>query len=173
MLLEVGHCNYYKSINSLTFRVFLSSRNTSGIFQSHFSRSLWQIIDNTDRIEVSGLNNLSQILMSHIARYIEDGFSLLKYKIRELHPVQRATLGALLRHLLCLASYRNEKRTPVTVEALSWQFRDIILGRNAVRQGKGPAERRARRPRYEACCPGIEQRHFGFRQKGSLDETHG
>ena len=82
--------------------------------------------------------------MSLIAKYSEDGFSLLQMKIRELHPVQRATLGALLRHLLCLASYRNEKRTPVTVEALSWQFRDIILGRNAVRQGKGPATQKAR-----------------------------
>ena len=83
--------------------------------------------------------------MSRIGKYFEDGFSLLQTKLRELHPVQRAALGALLRHLLRLTSHQSsKKKTSITVEALSGQFCDIVLGRNASRQGKGPTAQKAR-----------------------------
>jgi hypothetical protein len=47
------------------------------------------------------------ILMPRIARCTENDFSLLRSKIRELPPVHRASLGALSRHLLHLASHSD------------------------------------------------------------------
>jgi hypothetical protein len=70
--------------------------------------------------------------MSHIAKYTEDGFLLLQMRICELHPVQRASLGALLWHLLCVASHSDQNA--MTVEVLLWKFCDIVLGRNAVQK---------------------------------------
>ena len=71
--------------------------------------------------------------MSRLATYTEDGFSLLQVKIRELHPVQRATLGALLRHLLRVASHSDTNA--MGLEALIWEFCNVILGGNAVHRG--------------------------------------
>ncbi|KAN0140324.1 hypothetical protein V8E53_002220 [Lactarius tabidus] len=66
-------------------------------------------------------------------KYTKDNFSLLRSKIRELQPVHRASLGALLRHLSHVASHSDNK---LTVKALSislcydvlWDFcdRDVI-----------------------------------------------
>jgi len=64
------------------------------------------------------------------ARYSEDGFSLLHSKIRELHPVQRASLGALLRHFLRLASHSD--KNAMTVRALAARFGYIVLRGNSV-----------------------------------------
>ncbi len=74
-----------------------------------------------------------QILMSCIAKYAENDFSLLRSKIRELHPVQRASLGALLRHLLQVGSH--SARNSVTVKALAAQFSHPLLRGSAVVQG--------------------------------------
>ena len=71
--------------------------------------------------------------MSRIARYAENDFSLLRSKIRELHPVHRASLGALLRHLLRVAS-RSDKNA-MTVNALAAQFRYPLLRGYAVLEG--------------------------------------
>ncbi len=70
--------------------------------------------------------------MSRIARYTENDFSLLRSKIREIHPVHRASLGALLRHLLRVASHSD--KNAMTVEALATEFRYPILRGNRVLQ---------------------------------------
>ncbi len=115
------------------FLKFTSSA-TSGIFQSPCLCSLCKIIETTHRIEVSGLNALAHYihihtLMSHIAR---NTFSLLRSKIRELHLVHRASLEALLRHLLRVASHSD--KNAMTVEALAAQFCYTVLRGNIVLQ---------------------------------------
>ena len=73
-------------------------------------------------------------LISCIARYTENDFSLLRSKIRQLHPVHRASLGALLRHLLRVASH-SDKNT-LTVEALAALFRyPVLRGHQVVQDG--------------------------------------
>jgi len=56
-------------------------------------------------------------LMCPIAKYTENDCSLLRSKIRQLHPVQRDTLGALLRHLLRVVSHSD--KNAMTVEMLA------------------------------------------------------
>ena len=46
--------------------------------------------------------------MSCIARNTKNDFSLLRSKIRGLHPVHRDTLGTLLRHLLRVTSHSDK-----------------------------------------------------------------
>ena len=46
-------------------------------------------------------------------------------KIRELHPVHRASLEALLRHLSRVASHSDENK--MTVEALAAKFRYSVF----------------------------------------------
>ncbi|KAF8265569.1 hypothetical protein EI94DRAFT_1787398 [Lactarius quietus] len=64
------------------------------------------------------------------AKYLENDFSLLRSKIGELHPVHRASLGALLRHLLRVASYSDQNL--MTVEALAALFRYVVFRGNEV-----------------------------------------
>ncbi|KAN0139934.1 Rho GTPase activation protein [Lactarius tabidus] len=59
------------------------------------------------------------------AKYPENDFLLLRTKIRELHPVHRASLGALLRHLLRVASYSD--MNAMSVEELADKFRFAVL----------------------------------------------
>ncbi|KAH9037706.1 RhoGAP domain-containing protein [Lactarius hengduanensis] len=54
------------------------------------------------------------------ARYTENDCSVLRSRIRELHPVHRASLEVLLRHLLRVASHSDSNA--MTVEALAGQF---------------------------------------------------
>ena len=49
-------------------------------------------------------------LMPRIDEYTGDNFSVLRSKIRELHPVHRASLEALLRHLLNVSSHLIQTR---------------------------------------------------------------
>jgi hypothetical protein len=68
------------------------------------------------------------------AKYAENDFSLLRSKIRELYPVHRASLGALLRHLLRVSSHWN--KNAMTVEALATRFSYTVLRTgNVVLQG--------------------------------------
>ncbi|KAI9439458.1 hypothetical protein BJY52DRAFT_529761 [Lactarius psammicola] len=67
------------------------------------------------------------------ARYTEMNCSVLRSKIRELHPVHRASLKAVLRHLLRVASHSDENA--MTVEALAAQFCYTVLRGNAVLEG--------------------------------------
>ncbi|KAI9453197.1 hypothetical protein BJY52DRAFT_1189751 [Lactarius psammicola] len=64
------------------------------------------------------------------ARYAEADFPLLRSKIRELHPVQRASLQALLRHLLRVASHSDENT--MTVQALAAQTCYTVLSGNTL-----------------------------------------
>ncbi|KAF8265556.1 Rho GTPase activation protein [Lactarius quietus] len=66
------------------------------------------------------------------ANYIGDDFSLLRAKIRELDPVHRASLGALLRHLLLVASHSDQNE--MAVEALAAEFREKVFRGNEVLQ---------------------------------------
>ena len=118
------------------FLKFLCS-TTSGIFQSHCSCSPCKIVENTDIIEVSCLQ-LSQvssphILMSLIVNYAKNNFPLLRSKIRELNPVHRATLEALLRHLLRISSHSD--KNAMTVEVLASRFRFVLRGDEVLQDG--------------------------------------
>ncbi|KAH9175078.1 Rho GTPase activation protein [Lactarius sanguifluus] len=66
------------------------------------------------------------------ARYAKNGFSLLRSKIRELPPVQRASLEALLRHLLRVSSHSD--KNGMTVKSLAANFRYAVLRGNEVLQ---------------------------------------
>ncbi|KAH9032135.1 hypothetical protein EDB85DRAFT_2145695 [Lactarius pseudohatsudake] len=66
------------------------------------------------------------------ARYTENDCSVLRSKIRELHPVHRASLEALLRHLLRVASHSDV--SAMTVKALATQFSYPVLRGNEVLQ---------------------------------------
>ena len=66
------------------------------------------------------------ILMSRIVRYTGNNLSLLRSKIRELHPVHRASLKVLLIHLLRLASHSDAHG--MTMNALSLQLYKYVLG---------------------------------------------
>ena len=71
-------------------------------------------------------------LTSWIAKYIETNFSLLRSKIHELHPVHRASLKALLRHLYFVASHSD--KNAMTVEVLAANFRYIVFRGDEVLQ---------------------------------------
>ncbi|KAI9433266.1 hypothetical protein H4582DRAFT_997081 [Lactarius indigo] len=67
------------------------------------------------------------------ARYIENDCSVLRSKIRELHPVHRASLQAVLQHLL-LVAFHSDKNA-MSVEALASQFCYTVFRGNAVFEG--------------------------------------
>ncbi|KAH8986370.1 hypothetical protein EDB92DRAFT_1949284 [Lactarius akahatsu] len=67
------------------------------------------------------------------ARYTENDYSVLRSKIRELHPVHKASLGAVLRHLFLVASHSD--KNAMSVKALAGQFCYTILRGNAVLEG--------------------------------------
>ncbi|KAN0131220.1 hypothetical protein V8E53_010924 [Lactarius tabidus] len=67
------------------------------------------------------------------ARYTENDCSVLRSKIRELHPLHKASLEAILHHLFRVA-FRSD-RNSMTLEALAAQFCYTILRGNAVVEG--------------------------------------
>ena len=72
------------------------------------------------------------ISLSHIARYTENGCSLLRSKIRALHPAHRASLEALLQHLWRVASH--SANNGMTLESLAVAFRGAVLQGQAIVQ---------------------------------------
>jgi hypothetical protein len=64
--------------------------------------------------------------MRRIDEYNNNNLSLLRWKIRELHPVHRASLRALLRHLFLVASHSDNNAA--TVKTLSFLFYRHVLG---------------------------------------------
>jgi hypothetical protein len=72
------------------------------------------------------------ILISRTAKYTENDFSLLRAKICELHPVNRATLRALSWHLSRVASHLNKNK--MTLKALTNRFSYAVLRGNAILQ---------------------------------------
>ena len=80
------------------------------------------------------------ILMPRIARCAENDFSLLRSKIRELPQVHRASLGALSRHLLNLASHSDNNS--MTMDTLVDMFHYDVLRGVALRYGGVDAKAR-------------------------------
>ncbi|KAH9041938.1 hypothetical protein EDB84DRAFT_1559528 [Lactarius hengduanensis] len=76
-------------------------------------RYLWDLPEPLFTLSLQDYRNYRQ----NRARYTENDFSLWRSKIRELHPVHRASLGALLRHLLRVSSHSD--KNAMTVEALA------------------------------------------------------
>jgi hypothetical protein len=70
--------------------------------------------------------------MSRIAIYTENEFSLLRSKICELHPVNKASLEYLLRHLLRVASLSDKNE--MSVEVLATEFRYVVLRGSKVKE---------------------------------------
>lgn len=73
------------------------------------------------------------ILMSRIGEYTKSHFSLLRSKIRELHPVHRASLEAFLQHLFQVAAHSDQNG--MTVKILSSQLCGYVLGFDTVVTG--------------------------------------
>ncbi|KAH9179051.1 Rho GTPase activation protein [Lactarius sanguifluus] len=67
------------------------------------------------------------------ARYTENDCSVLRSKICELHPVYRASLEALLRHLLRVSSH--SEKNAMTVKTLADQFCYTVLRGKVVLEG--------------------------------------
>jgi hypothetical protein len=100
--------------------------------------SLHKNIGITHSTEVSNPNTLAlfmqiHILMPCIDEYNNKNLSLLRTKIRELHPVHRASLRALLRHLFLVASHSDNNAA--TVKFLSCLFYGHVLGFYLVYEG--------------------------------------
>jgi hypothetical protein len=75
----------------------------------------------------------THILMSLIDEYTKRHFILLQSKIRELQPVHRASLEALLRHLSRVAAH--SEKNGMTVNILSSQLCGYFLGFDTVVAG--------------------------------------
>lgn len=91
-------------------------------------------IENIYSIEVGTFSHLHTcIILYRIARNTEDDFSLLRSKLLELHPVHKATLGALLRHFSRVTSHRD--KNAMSIKALAERFSYAILRGNQVMQG--------------------------------------
>ncbi|KAH9165429.1 hypothetical protein EDB89DRAFT_302679 [Lactarius sanguifluus] len=84
-------------------------------------RYLWDLPEPLFTLSLQDYRNYRQ----NRARFTENDFSLWRSKIRELHPVHRASLGALLRHLLHVSSHSD--KNAMTVEALAARFRYGVL----------------------------------------------
>jgi hypothetical protein len=70
--------------------------------------------------------------MSRIAIYTENEFSLLRSKICELHPVNKASLKYLLQHLFRVASFSDKNE--MTVAVLATEFRYCVLRGSKVKE---------------------------------------
>ena len=69
---------------------------------------------------------MHMILMSSIDEYTKINFSLIRSKIRDLHPVHRASLEILLRHLLRVLCHSD--KNGITIDKLSTRFCHYVLG---------------------------------------------
>ncbi|KAI9456988.1 hypothetical protein BJY52DRAFT_1187604 [Lactarius psammicola] len=97
-----------------------------------------------EEVEKRGLNGIHYYSIGHpgLRRRFENEMSFsfnsadnidlvaTLLKIRKLHPVQRASLGALMRHLLRVASHSNNNS--MTVKALASEFNYAVLRGNEV-----------------------------------------
>ncbi len=135
----VSHFDSCEARQFIEFVSDLSCSSTSWISQSHYLCSHCKITDSTDSIEVKSSDVLAhfiytQILRIYLARYTENDFSLLRSRIDELHPVHRASLGSLCRHLLCVANHSDKNGMPVP--SLAYRFCYPVLRVNPEHQGE-------------------------------------
>ncbi|KAI9456966.1 Rho GTPase activation protein [Lactarius psammicola] len=91
-------------------------------------RYLWDLPEPLFTLSLQDYRNYGR----NRARYTGNDLSVLRSKIRELHPVQRASLGALSRHLLRVASHSD--KNAMTVEVLLAKFSYAVLRGNVVLQ---------------------------------------
>jgi hypothetical protein len=134
-LLKVSYCNHFKRVDSLSSFLALPLRSS----RTSVECSLCKNIDITHSIEVSNPNTLAHfmhmhILMSRIDEYTKNNFSLLRSKIRELHPVHRASLEALLRHLLRVASHSQWRHFQIVHPRMPSTIRHQIQKRGRPRK---------------------------------------
>ncbi|KAH9175100.1 Rho GTPase activation protein [Lactarius sanguifluus] len=87
---------------------------------------LWDLPEPLFMLSLQDYRNYRQ----NRARFAENNFSLLRPKIRKLHPIHRASLRALLRHLLRVSSHSDTNAT--TVEALAGYLCYAVLRGNTV-----------------------------------------
>ncbi|KAI9431836.1 Rho GTPase activation protein [Lactarius psammicola] len=87
-------------------------------------RYIWDLPEPLFMLSMEDYRNYRQ----NRASYTENNSSRLRSKIRELHPVLRASLRALLRHLRRVASHSDKNGMPV--EALAGLFRYAVLRAN-------------------------------------------
>ncbi|KAH9050552.1 Rho GTPase activation protein [Lactarius hengduanensis] len=100
---------------------------------SHSVAAQLYLLDLPEPLFMLSLRDYRQYAQNR-ARYTENDFSLLRSKIGELHPVHRASLGTLLRHLLRVSSHSD--KNAMTVEALATRFSYTVLRTgNAVQGG--------------------------------------
>ncbi|KAH9008426.1 hypothetical protein EDB83DRAFT_2531807 [Lactarius deliciosus] len=92
-------------------------------------RYLWDLPEPLFMLSLQDYRNYRQ----NRASYTESDCFVLRSKIRELHPVHRASLEALLRHLLRVSSHSDENA--MSVKALAGQFCYTIFRGNAVLEG--------------------------------------
>ncbi|KAH9049291.1 hypothetical protein EDB83DRAFT_2522836 [Lactarius deliciosus] len=91
-------------------------------------RYLWDLPEPIFMLSLQDYKNYRQ----NRVRYTESLFSLIQSKFRQLHPVHKASLGALLRHLLRVASHSD--KNAMTVGALAAKFCYSVLRGNEVLQ---------------------------------------
>ncbi|KAH8989390.1 Rho GTPase activation protein [Lactarius hatsudake] len=87
---------------------------------------LWDLPEPLFMLSLQDYRNYKQ----NRARFTENNFSLLRSKIRKLHPIHRASLHALLRHLLRVSSHSDTNAT--TVDALAGYLCYAVLRGNTV-----------------------------------------
>jgi len=89
---------------------------------------LWDLPEPLIMLSLQDYRNYKQ----NRAQYTENDFSLLRSKIRELHPIHRASLSALMRHLLRVASHSD--KNSMTVKVLADNFDHTVLRGKSVSQ---------------------------------------
>ncbi|KAF8269717.1 hypothetical protein EI94DRAFT_906828 [Lactarius quietus] len=87
---------------------------------------LWDLPEPLFMLSLADYRNYSQ----NRARYTENDCFVLRSKICELHPIHRASLEVLLRHLCRVASHSG--KNTMTVDTLAARFCYTILRGNAV-----------------------------------------
>ncbi|KAH9007772.1 Rho GTPase activation protein [Lactarius deliciosus] len=97
-------------------------------FEMLLERYLWDLPEPIFMLSLQDYKNYRQ----NRVRYTESLFSLIQSKFRQLPPVHRASLGALLRHLLRVASHSD--KNAMTVGALAAKFCYSVLRGNEVLQ---------------------------------------
>ena len=81
--------------------------------------------------------------MRLLALYTEHDFLLLRLKICAKHPIHRACLQALLRHLSRVASHSDKNK--MTADALAARFAFAISRQSEFLKDSGP-------PYVKVCC---------------------
>ncbi|KAN0140313.1 hypothetical protein V8E53_002209 [Lactarius tabidus] len=116
---------------SNTTSSFTSSDNIYSV-AALLKRYLWDLPEPLFALSLQEYRRYKQ----YKVKYTKNTLSLLQSKIRELQPVNRASLEALLRHLLHVSS-RSDKNG-MTVNVLSTQICKYVLGLDKITTNETP-----------------------------------